>query len=272
MLFEIDEKGNYFVQLADAATEGYELNIPAGNYVKTVEKDEIVSIIGDSGHSVGKNGNFIYGENYTLSTGKDLLIQSEQGSAALNFVSTVGREQAVLKSKTHLLVLDDTSGSESVFIFHKTGSQIVLDQQGSAKIITKSGNAAILDDPSGTITLTSKTGAFVSLADTITITDKSGAQFITLDATDTIQVVSKSDVIVNSPSISLKGGSINLGDLATFSAVIAEPLALLFDTHIHGSALGPTSPPLPPNTAAIVNLNPATAFAHSFIKIRGNLG
>lgn len=268
---EVDEKGNVFIQTATAATEGYELSVPSGNYIKSIEKDETVTVGGDLGRSIKKNGNYIYGENYTLTAGQDLLLKSERGSSALNFVSTVGKEQVVLKSKGHFLILDDTSGSEGLFLIHKTGSQFVIDKDGSAKWVTKSGNTVFLDDPGGSILATSKSGAFVNVSDSITLGDKTGKQLVTLDGTDTIQIVSAKNVLVNSEAVSIVGGSINLGSNAVFSSVIGEQLALLFDTHTHGSVMGPTTPPLPPTTAAVVNANPATSFLSAYVKTRGNL-
>jgi hypothetical protein len=167
--------------------------------------------------------------------------------------------------------LDDTSGVETIYLIHKSGSQYVLDQTGSHKLVSKSGCVVFLDDEQGAVTVTSKTGSMVTVADSITISDKSGTQSITLDGSNTLQIVAKSNVVVNAPKVSVNAGSIDIGNLPILSAVLAEPLAALFDAHIHATPMGPSGPPLPPNTAALINLAPATAFKSSYVKIRGNI-
>jgi hypothetical protein len=94
---------------------------------------------------------------------------------------------------------------------------------------------------------------------------------VTLDGSDTLQVTSKKTVNLSAQNVTLAGGNVNLGNFAALSAVLAEPLAILFDTHFHAAPLGPTSPPLPPTTAALMNANPATSFASAYVKMRTNL-
>lgn len=271
-LFEIDEKGNYYMRTADAAAEGYELNIPAGYYKKTVFKDEIITIIANREDAVGKNSNHTVGENYKMTVTKNVQISSVNGGSNFVFESTPGQEKVFLTTKSgHALVYDDTTGKEAIYLTHKSGSQIVMDQDSAIKLISKSGNMIFLDDKAGALTLSSKSGAFVTFKDVVTMGDKSGKQLISMDGSSKIQISADADVTLNAKSVSLAGGSINIGNNAVFSAVIGEMLSVLFDSHIHAGALGPTSPPLPPMTASLMNLNPATSIISKFVKIRGNL-
>ena len=271
-LTEMDEKGNWYMRLADAAVEGYELNIPSGNYKKTVKKDEIVTIIANREDAVGKNSNNTVGENYKMTVTKNIQIKSTTGGSNFVFEATPGQEKVFLTTKSgHALVYDDTTGKEAIYLTHKSGSQIVMDQDSAIKLISKSGNMVFLDDKNGALTMSSKQGAFATFKDLVTIGDKSGKQLVTLDGTGAIQILADREVVLNAKSVSIASGSVNLGNNALFSSVIGEPLALLFDSHIHSGILGPTSPPIPPMTAALVNLVPATAFLHSFVKIRSNI-
>lgn len=275
-IHEIDEKGNTYIQLATAAVEGYELDIPAGNYVKTVDLEQNVTIGGShfltvNQSSINMVGNEDSGGNYVLSVENDIDIQSRKGNGFMKFSSTEGANQFALQLGNLIFMLDATEGAEQIFILHSTGTQFTIDKSGSLKTATSSGNSIFMDADEDTLTMTSADGSVVSLKDFITIADKSGANLISMNGTDTIQISAKAKVNLNAQSVTIGGGSINFGTLAPLSVAIAEPLALLIDTHIHPTPLGPSGPALPPNTAAILNANPATSFKSEFVKIRTNL-
>jgi hypothetical protein len=268
--FEIDEKGNYYVELADAAIEGYELYVPSGNYKKTVGLDEDVLIEGNVSHTIGKSSTYQIGDNWNILVTNDYNLSSENGQ--MNFIMKSGdASQMVMNTRNHFFILDDTSGKEGIFLIHNSGSQINLDSTGSIKMIASDGSMSFFDATKGSITTTSSKGAYVTVADNILLSDSTGSQVASFNGKDTIQISAKSAVNLMAQQITIGAGSINLGNVAALSAVLAEPLALLFDTHIHASPVGPTSPPLPPNTAALYNANPATAFMSQFVKIRSNL-
>jgi hypothetical protein len=268
--FEIDEKGNYYTELADAAIEGYELYVPSGSYKKTVGVDEEVSIEGNVSHTIGKSSTYQIGDNWTILVDKDYILSSESGQ--MNFImKSAEPSQMVLNTRNHFIILDDTSGQESISIMHNKGSQINMDGTGSIKIVASDGSIAFLDSENNAITATSSKGSFVSLSDTVTISDSSGGQIMSFNGSDTIQISAQGAVNLMAQQITIGGGSINLGNVAPLSAVLAEPLAMLFDNHFHASPVGPTSPPLPPGTAALMNANPVTSFASQFVKIRSNL-
>lgn len=267
--FEIDEKGNYYCELADAATEGYELNIPSGSYKKFIGVDEDVTVDGNVSHSIGKSATYQIGDNWTILVDKDYILTSESGQ--MNFVMKADTPQMLFSTRNHFIILDDTAGNEGIFIIHNTGSQINLDNKGSIKLLSKDGSLVFLDADSTSITASSSTGAYVTIKDNITISDATGAQLLNFDGVDTIQISAQTAVNLIAQQVTIGGGAINLGNIAPLSAVLAEPLAMLFDSHIHASPVGPTSPPLPPNTAALMNTNPATAFASQFVKMRSNL-
>jgi len=268
---EIDEKGNWYFELAEAATEGYELNVPQGNYVKTIGGDEKIFIGKNTEYSVNNSANYNIGDNWKILVDKDYYLTSEQGG--LNFImsSATDAGQIIMSTKGHFFVLDDTVDKEAIYLLHTSGSQINLDSKGSIKIVSKDGSLIFLDADTKSITATSGMGAFVTLTDLITISDASGKQLLQFNGTDTINISASANINLNAQSINVASGSINLGNLASLSLALAEPLAILFDSHMHASPTGPTSPPLPPNTATLMNVNPATSFASAFVKVRTNL-
>jgi hypothetical protein len=268
---EIDEKGNWYIELATAATEGFELNVPSGNFVKTIGGNEEVFIEKNVQLTVGKSANYQIDDNWKIRVNKDYYLTSETGNMNFIMSSTTDAGQMIMSTKGHYLILDDTKDKENIYMMHVSGSQVNLDSKGSVKIVSKDGGLIFMDADTKSITATSGNGAYVTLKDVITICDASGKQLIQFNGKDTLNISASANVNINAPAINVAGGSVNLGNLASLSVALAEPLAMLFDMHIHASPTGPTSPPLPPNTAALMNVNPATSFASAFIKARTNL-
>ena len=268
---QIDEKGNWYFELATAATEGWELNVPDGNYTKHIGLDENIFVTGNSERNVGKSATYLIGNNWKNTVTNDFYLTSENGKMNFIMSSAADAGQMIFSTKGHYFILDDTKGSETIYLIHSSGSQINLDKSGSVKFLATDGGLIFMDADTNTITATSGDGSYISLTDVITLSDSSGNQLLQFDGTDTINISAKTNINLSAPAVNIVGGSLNLGSLAALSATLAEPLAALFDSHTHASPTGPTSPPLPPMTAAIVNANPTTAFASAFVKFRSNL-
>lgn len=267
---EIDEKGNWYVELADAATEGFELNVPNGNFVKNIFGNETILIDKNTEYSIGKTANFQIGDHWKIRVNKDYYLTSETGNMSFIMNSTANASQMVMTTKGHYFILDDTVDKESIYLIHSKGSQFVIDKKGAVKFGTHDGSMIFVDPDNQSVTIASSLGAVITLKDTVSIADSTGSEMISLND-KSINIAAKTSVNLSCPSVNLASGSINLGNLASFSVTLAEQLAILFDTHIHASPTGPTSPPLPPNTAALMNANPATSFASSFVKVRSNI-
>lgn len=267
--FEIDEKGNYYTELAGAAAEGYELYVPSGNYKKHIALDENIYIGGNVQRVVEKSTTYQIGNNWQNFVKNDFLLQSENGQMTFGMKSG-SSSQMVFSTRNHFIVLDDGS-APSIYIIHNSGSQTHFDDKGSVKTVSSKGEIVYLDAVNQAITVASSKGAFATLKDNIVLSDASGGQVLSFDGKNTIQMSATAAVNLVSQVVNISGGSVSLGKAAVLSVAMAEPLAALFDAHVHATPLGPTSPPSTPTTAAFANSNPATAFASAFVKIRTNL-
>jgi hypothetical protein len=277
--YEIDEKGNYSIILATAATEGMDLNIPSGNYKETIALDRIATVNQNDQLSVRHSGTWVLGDTLRITVGQRNTsprvtlesINTNSDGSRLIMDGTPGAETVTLSSLSgHLFNMDDTVGSQAVYLMHNLGSQLVMDQTGSVTATSAGGNVLFLDDSSGSATLTSAAGAFITLKDNVTFSDSTGNQVVTFGGGD-LQLSAGTSMTLATPSLTMNAGTVNIGNNPIFSATMAEPLAALFDTHFHMTLVGPTSPPIPPTTAALFNANPATSFACLFIKLEGNL-
>jgi len=170
------------------------------------------------------------------------------------------------------IIIDNAAGNEAIHLLHKTGALAQIDKDGSIKLVGKDGAYLFMNAVTGETSLVSKDGAIVGFKNSgVTISSKSGKQIVDIKNDGKIQVTADSDVILSCPKATLDAGTSNIGNNAFFSAVLAETLKAVFDAHIHATAVGPSGPPLPPNTIALADATPLTAVTASFVKLKGNL-
>lgn len=266
---EIDEKGNWAVKLAAAAVEGYQLAIPSGSYIKTVELDETITVRRNHQHSITGSSTNQIGESLRYQIGGDYHLKMNKGQQEFMMSSVEDEEKTSFKTKAHTINIDDTPGAEEISIIHKLGSQFSLDETGSVKMAAKGGANIFFDATTGAITATGGGGDWITIRkDEIVVT--TGKSTIVLNDS-AVQVTSEKSVLLQAPKVAVQGGAVELGNFASLAVALAEPLAILFDTHLHGTPLGPSSPPIPPFTAALNNANPLTSFASDSVKIKANL-
>jgi len=137
----------------------------------------------------------------------------------------------------HTVEVSDKADDEHILIKHK-------------------GNGFFSMDHHGNITIASQNGSFVSLSvadDNLTIMDKN-ANLLTLSG-EGASVVSKGGVTIHlsddaahiiAPKIVLEGQSIVLGAGASEPTILATSFLTMFAAHTHGTAVGPSTPPVPP--------------------------
>lgn len=177
-----------------------------------------------------------------------------------------------LSNDAHSFIIDRTVGSENVTTIHKRGSVLQFNKFGSVVLTTAHSNFLYLNDEDDEVTLGQKDGNYIGFsADGVVISDKSGKNFISLNGTDTLQVIASADLVLGAQKVTINSGTIYLGQTAPYSVAIGEKIASLFDAHKHMGPTGPTSQPLPPDTAALYNAVPATSFLSSYVKIRSNI-
>lgn len=105
----------------------------------------------------------------------------------------------------------------------------------------------------------------------VVVDESSGAEKILIeDHVGTKILISDKKVLITADEVNVESGLVNVGSGASFSAVLGEKIAELFDKHTHMTSMGPSSPPTPPNTAAQANSSSGTAFLAGKVKLKGN--
>lgn len=145
----------------------------------------------------------------------------------------------------HVIEINDTGGSEQVVIKHMSGSTVELNEDGSVLVANSTGSflflnaadeEATLMDQHGNLIAMTTNGVLLANKDGTTAEMKEGK--VKISASDTVQLMAK-DVVVNSSTVSL-------GQQAMHPAVLGDLFLAMFDAHTHATAVGPTSPPIPP--------------------------
>lgn len=163
------------------------------------------------------------------------------------------KDQKMIRTKgTHELLMDDTPGDERVRVKTKGGHVLDLDDTGgSVTAQTTGGHAVKLDDGGKKVTVETSSGQKVEMEDAggkITIQTSTGAS-ITLDATG---------VTIKATSVTLSAASVGLGGSGGQPLVLGTALIAAFNAHVHPTAFGPSGPPVPPLTPAVLSTTAKT--------------
>ena len=123
---------------------------------------------------------------------------------------------------SHVIELSDTDGDERITIRNRNGAVVTLDDAGSIVVEAKGGLARVVLDSGGTVT------------------------------------VEASTLEVNADATTISGTA-EVGGAGAQEVVLKSFVEWLLN-HTHGSAMGPTTTPVPPPTG------PPTAFYSSKLK------
>ena len=139
---------------------------------------------------------------------------------------------------------DDSGGDEFAFV--------ELTKDGGLAMSNKNGSSVFLDAQNKSVLVVSQHGHSISMTeDALTLADKDG-NVVSLDK-GALTVLSAGDVNVRGPTVNIGAGSVFLGDPATFKAVLGELLMVWLSTHVHGTGVGPSSPPVVPPPPTILS-------------------
>ena len=151
--------------------------------------------------------------------------------------------QKIIKTaKGHTIQLEDADGEEKITIKHKDNSFISIDKDGSVIIGNHKGSTIILNAKDENIVLVEQHGnALTMTEDGVVIVYKDGSAVVEL---------SGDKALVAAKEITLEGSTVTLGagaaeNLPPEPAVLGQTFALMYNTHTHSTAVGPSGPPIP---------------------------
>jgi len=121
-------------------------------------------------------------------------------------------------------------------------------------LVTPTGNKVTFDDNAGTITIMHAKGSKIFF-------DASGEIVISTDSPD---------VKIVAPKALVRAKDIELGDTVEDNAILYSKMKMIFDNHQHMTALGPSTPTIPPFKMELKEATPAESAKATHIKLKGN--
>jgi len=143
---------------------------------------------------------------------------------------TADRDHKLIRTKIgHEVLLDDSNGKHKVQVTSNKKHQVELnDADNKVTVTSAKGNRAVFDDNANTVTITTP-----------------GGDQVVLDGNGKSISVKSTTVTVTAQTVELSSGTVKLGTGASQKVILGDSFMTLFNTHVHGSAVGPTTPPQP---------------------------
>lgn len=254
-----DQTGGFFPpyegDIVDVMFEHGDINFPryiGGFWAKEELPEFFTAGYGEDGPTV---------RGWCFKSGQKIIVDETEESLKLQFLN--GDEGGYL-------IFDDTDGAESLFLAHKTGSQLQMTKEGNVTCVTPGGNLLFLNEETGEVTLQTSKGALVSMKEKVTISESGGKNLISI-TDSTVEVTSSGDVILTAQNVNVKAGNVALGSGAEDNAVLYSKLKSIFDNLSVVTALGPSGPPLPTSTLAFAEAIPPMSAKAGNIRLKGNI-
>lgn len=163
--------------------------------------------------------------------------------------STPTRAQKVIRTGSgHVVQIDDTGDEEKIVIKHTSGAQIQIDKNGSILLADGKQDFFYLNADQGEITLADPTNQNVLTMkkDSITITKKGKTSIFIQDGD--VVITAEKKVHIGAKDLILECATATIGKGADEPALLGTKFDVLWSmmiNHTHGTALGPSTTPLP---------------------------
>jgi uncharacterized protein involved in type VI secretion and phage assembly len=163
--------------------------------------------------------------------------------------------RGIVTKTGHLLTFNDEQGKEEVVLQWNRPKTYPQDQGESASR-TDSDKSYVKLLPDGSVEIANKNGSRVRVdaeAKSLTVEDKDNSNVLTFDSAG-VKLSTKGKVVIDGATAAeINASSVKLGSSAVKSAVLGEDLLQWLNTHTHGTAVGPSSPPVAPASSTILS-------------------
>lgn len=168
--------------------------------------------------------------------------------------NTVPTRRGFVTRMGHTFALNDEAGKEEVLLAWRKPGSAPTENASAAR---DGDTASLRFTPDGSIHLTAANESSV-VVDTankkIVIEDKDNSNTITIDSNGITIKTGAKVVIDGASSFDVKATAVNLGgDVLTEPAVLGQSLLTWLTSHVHPTGVGPSGPPTPPPTPALLS-------------------
>lgn len=165
---------------------------------------------------------------------------------------TVPTRRGFVTRMGHTFVLNDEADKEAVELVWRKPSSAPADGESAPR----DGDSASLKFTKDGIELKAKNESTITINVTdkkVVILDKDNSNTITLDSNGVTIKTTGKVVIDGASEFNAGAGSVNLGTGASKSAVYGEDLVQWLNSHTHPTGVGPSGPPTPSATSALLS-------------------
>lgn len=136
----------------------------------------------------------------------------------------------------HLLHFEDMSGQERVNLKHNSGAELLIDENGTLSLTDKNGAKVTLDAAANTVSVEDTNGNALEMSTAgTTVTDSNGNKI----------EMAAAGITVKGQQVVVEGQQVKLGGQAGEPLIKGQSFLSLFMTHMHPHPFGPTGPPVP---------------------------
>lgn len=156
-----------------------------------------------------------------------------------------GTTTKILKTESgHRLVFEDEQGAEEITLYSASDAELRMDAQGGIALTDQAGSQITLDAAGSKVTVEDANGNSVTLSSSgMACSDASGNQITTTAA----GLELKSSAVIN-----IEGSMVTVGGSGGEPIIKGTSLLALFNSHTHATGVGPSGPPIPPLTPAVL--------------------
>lgn len=151
----------------------------------------------------------------------------------------------IIKTESgHFVTFEDTEGEEQVTVHSSAGAEAVMDPDGGITLTDSNGATVVLDAKAGELRVEDSNGnSMVMSSSGITCTDSSGNEV--KSSAGGVDV--KSSAVVN-----IEGALVTIAGAGGEPMIKGTTFLSLFNSHTHGTGVGPSSPPIVPLTPVVL--------------------
>lgn len=167
--------------------------------------------------------------------------------------NTVPTRRGFVTRMGHTFVLNEEAGKEEIDLIWRKPGSAPTDPDSAAR---DGDEASLKFMPDGSILTTAKNGSTVQIDTTnkkIVIDDKDNSNTITIDSNGITIKTGAKVTIDGAMSMDVNATAINLGSGAVEPAVLGQQLLTWLTSHVHPTGVGPSGPPTPPPTPALLS-------------------
>lgn len=150
----------------------------------------------------------------------------------------------------HILQFDDESGKEKFRLGHPAGTELTVDEKGTVILADAKGNRLTLDADAGQLLVEDANGNTIILSSSGTTIEDANGNKVEMAA---------SGVTVKGQQVVVEGQTVMLAGQGGEPIIKGQSFLTLFATHIHPSAMGPTSPPIPQGEMSTLSMKVMTS-------------